>query len=191
MRNLIFLLLLAAPVPAAPILETPDASSLFNAQRNATFILPFSLRPDDTAYIVINAVQGLITRGPGELYGVTDLLSVFVANNAFALAPQASPSTPWTGELASVFIPSSATTGLASGQIQIDYERFDLDPFFNPLAASLGTATLTANFSLNITDPLPTNPIPEPGFALPLFLAATASLLAAKHREVTCKKTRQ
>jgi hypothetical protein len=174
MRYILSLLLVAAPSMAAPILTVPN-NGIFDAPVSSTLSLPFSITPDATRYVVIQSVQGTVTRGPAEIYAVTDVLSNYVALNSYALGPQSPVVEPWTqtvtpqfagagaGAIGTVFVPLNATLGQAIGTILVAFELFDLDPFVDPLAVSLGTGTMEASFVVNF---LPANEVPEPGTVL-------------------------
>lgn len=168
MRTLLILVLANTTALALPILTLPDIASTFSTAPNNTLLIPFSITPDTTNYVVINSVQGTITRSPGEIYSILDILSNFVFNNAYALAPGA---TPWTdaftpnlagttaGAIGSIAFPANATPGQAAGNILISYELFNLDPFVEPTAISIGTNTLNTLFTVNISAP---TAVPEP-----------------------------
>lgn len=168
MRTLLLLVLASTTALALPILTVPNIASIFSTAPNNTLLIPFSITPDSTNYVVINSVQGSITRSPGEIYSILDILSNFVFDNAYALAPggQAwtdsfTPNLAGTsaGAIGSIAFPANATLGQATGNILIGYELFNLDPFLESTAISLGTNTLTALFTVNIDAP---TAIPEP-----------------------------
>lgn len=173
MRTCILLLLTATLSPALPILTIPNSNSLFEATKGVNFLIPFSITADTTDFLVVNSVQGTVDRGPGEIYPTVDVLSFFVGNFSYAFAPQNPSTQPWTesstpllagqsaGAIASILFPFTATTGLATGTIQLTYELFDLDPFFDANAVSRGTGFLQTTFTVNINDPVA---VPEPGF---------------------------
>lgn len=168
MRTLLLLILANTTALALPILTLPDNASIFSTAPNSTLLIPFSITPDSTNYVVINSVQGSLTRSPGEVYSIIDILSNFVFDNAYALAPG---STPWTdiftpdlggisaGAIGSIALPANATPGLAIGNLVILYELFELNPFIEIDPISLGNNTFSTTFTVNITEP---SAIPEP-----------------------------
>jgi hypothetical protein len=169
MRTLLLLLLANTTAVALPILTLPESASVFATAPNNTLLIPFSITPDATNYVVINSVQGSVTRSPGEIYSILDILSNFVSNNAYALAPGGpawtdsfTPNLAGTtaGAIGSIAFPANATPGPATGNLIISYELFDLDPFVDSAATSLGNNTLTTLFTVNIEAP---TAIPEPG----------------------------
>jgi len=159
MRAILLMMIVAMPSLGAPLLTIPGGAT-FNLTPNATFNLPFSITADANNYVVITGVSGVITRSPSEIYAITDVLSVFVSNNAYALAPGNSvwteTSTPLlagtSAEAAGQFlVPANVTLGLATGNLFISYELYDLNPFLDSMAQGTGGGTLSATYSVNFT----------------------------------------
>jgi hypothetical protein len=188
MRTILLLLLANTTAVALPILTLPDSVSVFAAAPNNTLLIPFSITPDATSYVVINSVQGTLSRSPGEIYSILDILSNFVFNNAYALAPGGAS---WTDSftpnlvgttadaIGSIAFPANATPGPATGNIIVSYELFDLDPFIESAAISLGTNTLNTLFTVNIIEPAS---IPEPATYLTIGLSLLAFSLSRVKR---------
>jgi hypothetical protein len=181
MRTILLMMISAVLGQAVPLLTIPNAAT-FNLTPNATFNLPFSITADADNYVVITGVNGAINRAPAEIYSITDVLGVFVSNNLYALAPG---NAIWTetitpqlagssAEAAGRFlIPANVTLGPATGNLFISYELYDLNPFLEPLAQSLGGDTLSAFYSVNFTAAAE---VPEPSYAAMAGLAAIGFL---------------
>jgi hypothetical protein len=189
MKSILLLSLTLGMGWSAPILTTPNGG-VFNAPLGTMLSLPFSITPDSSAFVVIQSVQGTVTRSPGEIYAITDVLSNFVAANSYALAPQNPVTQPWTetvtpqfagaaGAVGTVFVPLTATAGQATGTIQVSFELFNLDPFVDPLAVSLGTGILEALFVVNFVGAAA---IPEPAVCVMVACGLGMLLLRGRMR---------
>lgn len=190
MRTIFLAIISASLTQALPLLTIPNAAT-FNLTPNTTFNLPFSITADADNYVVINSVTGVVTRSPGEIYGITDVLSVFVSNFAYALAPG---NAIWTesltpllagesaGSAGQFLFPANVTPGGATGNLFIAYELYNLNPFEAANAVQTGNGVLTATYTVNFA---PGAEVPEPHTVV---LAAAG--LAAMRLLISKRQTR-
>ncbi|MBY0507098.1 MAG: PEP-CTERM sorting domain-containing protein [Bryobacteraceae bacterium] len=156
-------LLSAAALPALTISLAPS-NGILSGTPGSTVSWGFSLTGDVADWLVITSVQS----NPTDT-NFTDVLSVFVNNNSYALAPNL--LIPWThlstpnlaataGALANYSIPNGAAPGsIILGEILVTYDRYDANPFINGNFLSAGEFARLP-YTINVTAPVA---IPEPG----------------------------
>lgn len=163
-KTILFVLLGCLVAEAAPIFSLPN-NGLFSAPAGTLLSIGFTASSDATNYVVVNLVDGSAS-GVGAL---VDILSNYVAAEAYAYAPQAPnwtdsftpgrPLGPVPGALATLFIPANLSIGTYSGSLQISFSLFDLDPFLAMNAVEVGQGSSTLSFQVNVSA---LNEVPEP-----------------------------
>lgn len=178
MRLILNFLLALGTASALPILTIPNGQT-YSTLPGATLPLPFSITSDTQFYTVITSVQGTVD----TLGAVSDVLSVFVSNQSYALAP----NTPaWTesftpllagqtaGSVGTLLVPNATLPGLYNGSLLITYDLFDLNPFLDGAAQGVGSGSLQAAFTVRVDS---TSNVPEPGPALLFAIGLTGIVI--------------
>jgi hypothetical protein len=159
----------------------PPSPPVFAGNGN-TVGIGFSLQNDAAGYMVISSVFLNTDPSPtGTAAQWTDLLSTYVSNNSFALAPSTTFAQTWVantsglGEFAFNSSPVAFTGPLVT--VTLQYDLFDADPFAGA-ANQIGFGlTLDTPVQFNESAPL-TAPVPEPATlgicALSLMVLAAA-----------------
>jgi hypothetical protein len=124
---------------------------------------------DGAGWLVFTSVQLAGDPSPvGSAANFTDLLSLWVLNNNYAVAPNETFHLNWapgTAGLAEFQFPSSPF-GFAGPvlPIAINYDVFDANPFTSPYTTDDAANPFYVNVALAVSEP-PLGSVPEPGTA--------------------------
>ena len=151
-------------------------------QADTTVGWGFTINGDLTDWLVVTAVQlGGDPFPVGTAANFTDLLSVWVGNNSYAIAPGASLTQGYAGGLglAEFAIPGSNNPGDTSGVImlKLEYDLYDADPFVDGAANYVGSHEASAAAQIDV---IAASTAPEPGSWV--LMAAALPLIAIGRR---------
>jgi hypothetical protein len=157
----------AGPVITLSPFNGPAVADNGLAGNGQTLGWGLTVQNDDAGWLVFDSVQLAGDPFPvGSSAGFTDLLSLWVSDNAYAVAPNETFHLDWvlgTSGLAEFDFPSSPF-GFAGPvvPIAINFDIFDANPFTDSYTSDVAADPVYVNVALAVSEPV-SQSAPEPG----------------------------